>query len=149
MQCKHQNKLQLRKKEKEKTVHITGITKEKSTEKVKQRKGGKIHKLTLGVTLLYTHGWLDTGDNCWTQWTCLGWGRWPQRKKIKGCNLTRDKPGKLRLKYWAGKTTGTQNTNFKQRKAKVSNARNKEIGGNMNMEKHEKEYEFISTQQYG
>lgn len=48
-----------------------------------------------------------------------------------------------------GKTTGTQNTNFKQRKAKVSNARNKEIGGNMNMEKHEKEYEFISTQQYG
>lgn len=41
MQFKHQNKLQLRKKEKEKTVHITGITKEKSTEKVKQRKGGE------------------------------------------------------------------------------------------------------------
>lgn len=71
------------------------------------------------------------------------------KEGIKGCNITRDKPGKLRLKYWAGKTTGTQNTNFKQRKAKVSNARNKEIGGNMNMEKHEKEYEFISTQQYG
>lgn len=41
MQCKHQNKLQLRNKEKEKTVHITGITKEKSTEKVKTEERGE------------------------------------------------------------------------------------------------------------